>query len=164
MERLSLLDFLRGLYRIVSARPRVPATLEDNALLRTILERRSVRSFRGDPIPADAWSAILEAGRLAPSTINLQTWSFATFTGREWEEFFDRPVPFAAPRSVIVLADVHRVKRVIAGFPYAPLCEYTVGVANASLAAMSMLRVPVMFISLLISGSLILLGTDGRAA
>lgn len=138
MERLSLLGFLSGLVRIVSARPRIPPSLAGNALLRTILERRSVRRFRDDPIPADVWSAILEAGRLAPSTINLQTWSFALFTARAWEDLFTRPIPFGAPRAVIVLADVHRTKRVITGFPSAPLCEFTVGVTNASLAAMSM--------------------------
>ena len=36
------------------------------------------------------------------------------------------------------MADVHRAKRVVEGFPYAPLCEYTVGAMNASLAAMNM--------------------------
>jgi len=138
MDRLSLLDFLKGLVRIVSARPRVPPSLAGNELLRTVLERRSVRSFKDEPIPADVWSAILEAGRLAPSTINLQTWSFAVFTAREWEDFFARPIPFGAARAIVIIADVHRVKRVISGFPYAPLCEYTVGVTNASLAAMSM--------------------------
>jgi nitroreductase len=138
MDRLSLLDFLRGLVRIISARPRIPSSLAGNELLRTILERRSVRSFKDDPIPADVWSSILEAGRLAPSTINLQTWSFALFTAREWEDFFAKPIPFGAPRAIVIIADAHRVKRVISGFPYAPLCEYTVGVTNASLAGMSM--------------------------
>jgi nitroreductase len=138
MQKLSLFGFLTGLARIISARPRIPPSLVGNALLRTILERRSVRSFRGDPIATDVWSSILEAGRLAPSTINLQTWSFAVFTAREWEELFAGPIPYGAPRAVIVLADVHRAKRVISGFPHAPLCEFTVGVTNASLAAMNM--------------------------
>jgi hypothetical protein len=39
---------------------------------------------------------------------------------------------------VVVAADVQRAKSVVEGFPYAPLCEYTVGVMNASLAAMNM--------------------------
>jgi nitroreductase len=138
MERLSLWHVLGGLARIVGARPRVPASLAGNAMLRSILDRRSVRSFREDPIPDDAWDAILEAGRLAPSTINLQTWSFAVFTDREWERFFGASIPFGARRAIVVIADTHRVKRVIREFPSAPLCEYTVGVINASLAAMTM--------------------------
>lgn len=138
MANLNFWQFLAGLARIIAARPRVPETLQDNALLRTVLERRSVRDFKSDPVPADAWDAVLEAGRVAPSTVNLQTWSFSTFTGGSWREFFGAPPPFEAPRLVIILADTHRARRVVEGFPEAPLCDYTVGVMNASLAAMNM--------------------------
>jgi len=138
MDKISFREFLTGLIRIISARPRVPESLADNDLLRTVLERRSIRKFRDEPIPDDVWNAILEAGRLAPSTVNLQTWSFAVFTPGGWQEFFGKPLPFGAARAVIVMADVHRAKRVVSGFPYSPLCEYTVGVMNASLAAMNM--------------------------
>jgi FMN reductase (NADPH) len=137
-DKLSLKQFLAGLARIISARPHVPASLAGNKTLHTVLERRSVRKFKDDPLPGDVWQTILEAGRLAPSTVNLQTWSFALFTREEWQDFFGKPLPFGAPRAVIVMADVHRAKRVVSGFPYSPLCEYTVGVMNASLAAMNM--------------------------
>lgn len=138
MSKLPFRDFLRGLYHLLAARPRVPRSLAGNELLRTLLARRSVRRFRDDPIDDDIWSAILEAGRLAPSTVNLQTWSFAVFTRREWHDFFASPLPFDARRAIIVLADTHRARRVISDFPRAPLCEYTVGVMNASLAAMNL--------------------------
>ncbi len=138
MAGLNFWQFLQGLARIVAARPRVPRALAGNAALRTVLERRSVRAFKDDDIPADAWAAILEAGRVAPSTVNLQTWSFGVFTGAQWADFFGTPPPFAAQRLVIVLADTHRARRVVEGFPRAPLCEHTVGVMNASLAAMNM--------------------------
>jgi nitroreductase len=134
----SFLSFCRGLGRIISARPRVPAGLEDNAMLATILERRSVREFKPEPIGEDLWQAILEAGRLAPSTVNLQTWSFAHFTAQDWRDFFDAPLPFGAARGVVVMSDVRRARRAVPGFPYAPLCEHTLGVMNASLAAMNM--------------------------
>jgi len=135
---LSFWHFLRGLVRIIAGRPRVPRPLVGNETLRTVLERRSVRTFGDDPIPDDVWTAILEAGRVAPSTVNLQTWSFDVFTRDQWREFFGQPIPFDAQRAVIVLADTHRARRVVEGFPRAPLCEYTVGVMNASLAAMNM--------------------------
>ena len=138
MTGLNFWHFLQGLARIVAARPRVPRALEGNAVLRTVLERRSVREFRPDPIDDDAWAAILEAGRVAPSTVNLQTWAFGVFTADQWQAFFGQPVPFGAARAVIVLADTHRMRRVVEGFPRAPLCEHTVGVMNASLAAMNM--------------------------
>ena len=138
MSRLNPWQFLTGLARIVAARPRRPASLRGNDLLRTVLERRSVRDFKPEPLPDDVWEAILEAGRVAPSTVNLQTWSFGLFTGQEWQRFFGAPPPFAAPRLAIIMADTHRARRVVEGFPQAPLCGYTVGVMNASLAAMNM--------------------------
>ncbi len=38
--------------------------------------RLTVRAFRPDPVPAEVIEKILEAGRLAPSSRNLQPWHF----------------------------------------------------------------------------------------
>ncbi len=38
--------------------------------------RLTVRAFRPDPVPAEVVQKILEAGRLAPSSRNLQPWHF----------------------------------------------------------------------------------------
>ncbi len=138
VEKLSPARFIRGLLRIVRGKPRIPASLEENELLQVILQRRSVRQFKADPIPEDVFQAILEAGRVAPSTVNLQTWSFAVFDAAGWQRTFDRPIPFHASRAVIVIADTCRDREVLDVFPYSPLVEYTIGVMNASLAAMNM--------------------------
>jgi nitroreductase len=135
---MNVFSFLRGLARLLAGRPRVPRSLAHNEALRCVLERRSVRDYRPDDLPADAWDAILEAGRVAPSTVNLQTWSFACFDRTQWRATFGRDLPYGAPRAVIVLADTHRARRVVEGFPDVPLCDHTVGVMNASLAAMAM--------------------------
>jgi nitroreductase len=132
------LGFVRSIFRILAGKPQVPPSLKDNPLLETILKRRSVRRFADREIPDDVFSAILEAGRLAPSTVNLQTWTFAVFTAQTWRETFGRPVPFKGQRAVMVLGDTHRDKQVMDVFPYGPLVEYTVAVMNASLAAMNM--------------------------
>ena len=42
--------------------------------LQTILQRRSVRKYRPDPIPDEHLQQILEAGRQAPSAGNRQPW------------------------------------------------------------------------------------------
>ena len=97
-----------------------------------------MRRFNSREIPEDVFLAILEAGRLAPSTVNLQTWSFITFTGPEWLELFQAGIPFRAQRAVIVIADTHRVRLAYDAFPESPLVEYTIAVMNASLAAMAM--------------------------
>jgi hypothetical protein len=47
-------------------------------------------------------------------------------------------MPFRGQRAVVVLADTHRARLVIDAFPRSPLVEHTVGVMNASLAAMNM--------------------------
>jgi nitroreductase len=103
-----------------------------------VLRRRSVRRFSRREIPDDVFAAILEAGRLAPSTVNLQTWSFAAFTPASWQDLFDRPMPFRGQRAVVVMGDTHRARFVIDVFSRSPLVAYTVAVMNASLAAMSM--------------------------
>lgn len=138
LRELTPLAFLRGLWRILRGRPRIPPPLRDNPLLETILRRRSVRSFTADPIPDDVFAAILEAGRLAPSTVNLQTWAFAAFDPAAWRTRFGTALPCGGQRALIVLADTHRVRRVLDAFPDSPLVEYTVAVMNASLAAMAM--------------------------
>ncbi len=136
--QLSPSKFVTSLLKIVRRKPRIPPSLQDNPLLDAVLKRRSVRSFTPDAIPPEAWDAILEAGRVAPSTVNLQTWSFAAFDADGWSRTFGRPIPFKAQRAVIVMGDVHRVKRVMNPFPHSPILEYTVAVMNASLAAMNM--------------------------
>ena len=137
-DRLGPLGFAKSLWSILAGKPRVPRSLADNPLLNTILERRSVRAFADREIPDDILLAILEAGRLAPSTVNLQTWTFALFTCDSWQETFGKPIPFQGQRAVIIMGDTHRCRLIADAFPSAPLVGYTIAVMNASLAAMSM--------------------------
>jgi len=132
------IGFLRSLLRILAGKPQVPISLQDNEMLAVVLNRRSVRSFSRREIPEDIFSAILEAGRLAPSTVNLQTWSFAVFTMAEWRATFERAIPFRSQRAVMIMADTHRARLVLDAFPLSPTVEHTVAVMNASLAAMNM--------------------------
>ncbi len=132
------LRFISSILRILAGRPQVPPSLKDNQLLNVIMRRRSVRRFADREIPDDVFAAILEAGRLAPSTVNLQTWTFATFKAETWRNAFNRPIPFKGKRAVIVMGDTHRGGIVLDVFPYSPLVEYTIAVMNASLAAMNM--------------------------
>jgi nitroreductase len=138
LKKIGPLHFVRSIGRILAARPQLPASLRDNELLQVILQRRSVRRFADCDIPEDAWQAVLEAGRLAPSTVNLQTWTFAVFDRHTWQQTFGRPLPFKARRAVMVMADIHRQQALAELFPGSPLVAYTIGVVNASLAAMAM--------------------------
>ena len=57
-------------------------TLEppSSPVLEAICGRRSIRRFSPAPIPRHCLEAILEAGRLAPSSNNRQPWRFAVIT------------------------------------------------------------------------------------
>lgn len=48
--------------------------------------RRSIRTYRTDPIPARELEAILDVVRLAPSAFNLQPWRFVTVESPEMRE------------------------------------------------------------------------------
>jgi FMN reductase (NADPH) len=138
VHKMTAVEFLRSLWKILARRPQVPPSLAGNPLVKTIMNRRSVRQFNQQSIPDDVFSVILEAGRLAPSTVNLQTWSFAVFTAESWRATFESAIPFRAQKAVMVLGDTHRNRAVMETFPQSPLVEYTVAVTNASLAAMNM--------------------------
>ncbi|MFC1901101.1 nitroreductase family protein, partial [Chloroflexota bacterium] len=49
-------------------------------LMETIEKRRSIRSFKPDPVPEETLNHMLEAARLAPSGSNRQPWRFQLIT------------------------------------------------------------------------------------
>ena len=55
-------------------------------ILPEILKRRSIRKFKPDPVEKDVIERILEAGRLAPSAKNRQTWRFVVLQKKENRE------------------------------------------------------------------------------
>jgi nitroreductase len=138
MKPLNPVAFIRGLKGILDGRVCLPESLADNPVLQVLLRRRSVRKFEDRRIPDDVFGAILEAGRVAPSGVNLQSWSFGVYDPESWKRAFERPLPFSAARAVMVMADVHRLKGVLEEFPHRPLVEYTLSVVNASIAAYAM--------------------------
>jgi nitroreductase len=45
--------------------------------------RRSIRIFNSKPVPRESIEEIVEAGRLAPTAINIQPWEFVAITNKE---------------------------------------------------------------------------------
>ena len=87
-----------------------------NETLRTLRERRSVRSFLSDPIPENILDAILEAGTWAATGLNKQSPVMVVVRDRETIDYMERlnaavmgqsgTHPFyGAPVVVVVLAD-----------------------------------------------------------
>lgn len=54
-----------------------------NPVEKIIMERRSIRTFRKDPLPDTMIERILEAGRFAPSAGNSQPWRFIVVKSQE---------------------------------------------------------------------------------
>lgn len=55
----------------------------DNSVIKTILERRSCRSFRSDPLPEEHIELLTETLRWAPSAGNRQPWRFYIVTSEK---------------------------------------------------------------------------------
>jgi len=56
------------------------------ALMDVIKKRRSIRSFKPDPVPEEIVSKMLEAARLAPSGSNRQPWRFQLITDQALQQ------------------------------------------------------------------------------
>jgi nitroreductase len=52
-------------------------------LWQAIIERKSVRVFKPDPVPRALIEKVLAAGMLAPSSANMQPWEFVVVGGEE---------------------------------------------------------------------------------
>jgi nitroreductase len=55
-------------------------------ILQAIEMRRSIRSFKPDPIPADVMDKILQAASASPSYTNTQPWEVAVVSGKKRDE------------------------------------------------------------------------------
>ena len=87
-----------------------------NETIRTLLERRSVRSYRPDAVEEEKLQAILEAGLYAPSAMGRQSVTLVTVEDRATRDALERAnaaiqgIPdgkpfYGAPAAVAVLAD-----------------------------------------------------------
>jgi nitroreductase len=114
-----------------------PSFQGNGALSDRILGRRSCRRFQPDPIPAEDLAAILENGRYAPSTANMQTWTFLVFDRAQWREKLGVPLPFSAPLGILVASDLQRNAEVFQD-PGTPLTLYTMAVLNAGIAVQTL--------------------------
>jgi len=81
-----------------------------NEVLRAIQERRSIRSFKTEPVEPEKLEAILEAARWAPSGKNTQPWRLVVVESQEKREQLGRLVTQmdmirTAPVTIAVLLD-----------------------------------------------------------
>jgi nitroreductase len=133
-----MIRMLKNFLALFTGTPQVAVKQRSQETMNLIFNRRSCRSFSDEEIDADDVQAILEAGRFAPSTVNLQTWSFITFTREQWRDTFDRPIPFNGMRAVVICADMYRLKNHFSDLMDTPYVNMSFALFNAGLAAMNM--------------------------
>ncbi|NOY77278.1 MAG: hypothetical protein GXO76_05355 [Calditrichaeota bacterium] len=133
-----MFSLLKNAWQLVAGKPKVSAKASENPVLKTLVNRRSCRRFTDEPVSDDTMNAILEAGRFAPSSVNLQTWSFITFTRETWQDVFGTKIPFNGNRAIMVCSDVHRIGQILTDFKTNTLLAHTMAVFNVGLAAMAM--------------------------
>ena len=61
-------------------------------VIEAIRNRRSIRSFKSDPVPREVLEDLLEVSRWAPNASNTQPWEFAVLGGKVLEVVKDRLV------------------------------------------------------------------------
>lgn len=133
-----MLKWLRNFAALFTRRPAADLAGGLPETLQLMFSRRSCRSFTEEPLRDEEIQTILEAGRYAPSTVNLQSWSFITFSKDQWAETFDRPIPFHGSYAIVICADAFRLKDVFPDFQATPYVNVSFAIFNAGLAAMCM--------------------------
>jgi FMN reductase (NADPH) len=133
-----MLKTIKNFFALFTGKPQVAEKQRSQETINLILNRRSCRSFTDEEIAEEDVQAILESGRFAPSTVNLQTWSFITFTRQEWRQLFNRPVPFNGMRAIVICADMYKLKNHFSDFMETPYVNISFALFNAGLAAMNM--------------------------
>ena len=71
-----------------------------NATLTTIYERRAVRKYKNKPVEKEIIEQIIDAGRMAPSAINMQPWKFYILTNKEDIIAFSKAIKMGAVKGI----------------------------------------------------------------
>src|ERR1017187_8438023 len=92
-----------------------------NEVLRTIYERRAVRKFKTKPVDREVIEQVIDAGRMAPSAINNQSWKFYVLTQKEDIALFSKQIAKAAIKSIPKMGVKNVVKAAVSGMTHLSL-------------------------------------------
>lgn len=123
----------------------VPAAGPWNAVIASLLDHRSVRGYKPDPLPAGTLETLIAAAQSAATSSNLQTWSVVAVTDPAKKAVFakvsnNQKHIEQCPLYLVFLADLSRLERLgkaekkeLEVMPY--LETYVVAAIDAALAA-----------------------------
>lgn len=104
-----------------------------NEVICAIEGRRSIRSYRTDPVPEEKLEAVVKAGLMAPSAMNQQSWHFVVISGKGADRYrtyciekLGRDPYYGAPAMILVFGKKDAI---------APVCDGSLAIGNLLLAA-----------------------------
>lgn len=104
-----------------------------NEVICAIEGRRSIRSYRTNPVPEEKLEAVVKAGLMAPSAMNQQSWHFVVISGKGAERYrtycmekLGRDPYYGAPAMILVFGKKDAI---------APVCDGSLAIGNLLLAA-----------------------------
>ena len=104
-----------------------------NEVICAIEGRRSIRSYRTDPVPEEKLEAVVKTGLMAPSAMNQQSWHFVVISGKGAERYrtyciekLGRDPYYGAPAMILVFGKKDAI---------APVCDGSLAIGNLLLAA-----------------------------
>ncbi len=88
---------------------------KEEAVLATIFERKSVRTFTEEPVSDEALETLVKAGMAAPTAGNMQPWEFIVLNDKELIKKYASVNQYAkmaleAPAAIVVLANLDTYK------------------------------------------------------
>ena len=104
-----------------------------NEVICAIEGRRSIRSYRTDPVPEEKLEAVVKAGLMARIAMNQQSWHFVVISGKGAERYrtyciekLGRDPYYGAPAMILVFGKKDAI---------APVCDGSLAIGNLLLAA-----------------------------
>lgn len=89
-----------------------------NEVLKAIYDRRAVRKFKDKAVEKAILEELIDAGRMAPSAINNQSWKFYVLTKKEDIELFSKEITKAAIKSIPAMGVKNIVKAAVSGITH----------------------------------------------
>ena len=102
-----------------------------NETIKSILERRSIRSYENKPVPAELIEVILECGKFAPSAMNVQPWHFTVVTKREVLDEINKEVKTVMATQTDDYSRTNSANPAYDTFRTAPMAIFASGMINA---------------------------------
>jgi nitroreductase len=97
----------------------VKETKINTETLSIIYERRAVRQYKDRPVSKSIIEKILDAGRMAPSALNAQSWKFYVVTNKETIALFSKAITKIAAKEFIKTGPKRIIKTIINLFRFA---------------------------------------------